>query len=81
MITPDTIKHLMSLDRFDIVRILDRSGYPMCAFEDAEFLGITESGDFCYTVSYYDEAGTGEAEQTRVYVRREKATGEIVAEF
>lgn len=81
MIRPDTIKYLMSLDRFDIERILARSGYSMCAFEDAEFKGITESGDFCYMVSYYDEAGTGENEQARVYVRCEKATGELVAEF
>ena len=80
MITPDMIKQMMSLDRFDIVRLLDRSGYSMCAFEDAEFQGITESGDFCYMVKYYDESGTGEREQAWVFVRREKATGELVAE-
>ena len=81
MIYAGEINKLMNLDRFDLSRILARSGYTGCTFEDARFLGLTESGDFCYLVEYYDDAGTGESQADKVYIRRDKATGEMVADF
>lgn len=81
MIYAGEIHKLMKLDRYDLSRILARSGYTGCSFEDAKFLGLTETGDFCYLVEYYDDAGTGESLTDKVYVRRDNATCEMVAEF
>jgi hypothetical protein len=42
-------------------------------------LGITNGGDFCYSVKYFDDDGTGE-QIGKVYVNK-SATGDMVAEF
>lgn len=81
MIHASQIQKMMTLGRQDLSRILARSGYTGCSFEDAKFLGLTETGDFCYLVEYYDDAGTGESQAGKVYVSWEKATGEMTAEF
>jgi hypothetical protein len=44
-------------------------------------LGITNSGDFCYRVTYFDEAGTGQDEVGKVFVRYDSVNGFITAEF
>jgi hypothetical protein len=81
MITADQVQRMMELNRWDLAGILAHSGYSGQSFESAKFVGITESGDFCYAVTYYDEALDGEIGAAWVYVRREKATGQLTAEF
>jgi hypothetical protein len=53
----------------------------MCSFKTAEFLGITNGEQFCYSVTYHDEAGTGEIETGKVFVSLDLATGNPVADF
>ena len=80
MILADTVATLTTLSPQGIAQVLDKSGYSMCSFKTAKFLGITNGGDFCYRVTYHDDAGTGE-EVGKVFVRYDSATGFITAEF
>ncbi len=81
MITAETLRGLMSFTTKDLAKILDTSGYSMCSFETAEFLGMTNGGQFCYKVSYYDEAGTGDHETGKVFVSLDHSTGVLTADF
>ncbi len=55
MITAEMLQSCSSLTKDDLVQILDTSGYSMCAFETAKFLGLTDSGQYCYEVTFFDE--------------------------
>jgi hypothetical protein len=80
MLTAEKVKVLTTLDRSALARILDKSGYSMCSFKSAEFLGITNGGQFCYKVVYFDDAGTGEDEVGKVFVSA-NANGSVTADF
>lgn len=80
MILANEVAKYTTLDRLEISKILARSGYTGCSFESAKFVGITNGGDFCYSVKYFDDSGTGEVEVTKVYVKK-TATGDMAAEF
>ena len=80
MILADTLKTLTTFGPKGLAVVLDKSGYSMCSFKSAEFLGITNGGDFCYKVTYYDDAGTGE-EVGKVYVKYDHSTHAITADF
>lgn len=81
MITARTLKGLISFTTKDLQKILDTSGYSMCSFETAEFLGMTNGGQFCYKVTYYDETGTEEVETGKVFVSLDQTTGVVTADF
>ena len=81
MILAETLKDLMNFTTRDLEKILDTSGYSMCAFEGSKFVGMTNGNQFCYLVSYYDEAGTGEQETAKVFVSLDQATGVLTADF
>ena len=78
MIMADRLKRLISLGPRDLSLILADTGYTGCAFESAEFLGLTNGGDFCYKVTYYDDAGTG-PEVGKVFVKDN--FGVVTADF
>lgn len=79
MMLPATIKHLMSLDTRQLAIALREGGYTGCSFESAEFLGLTNGGEFCYKTTWFDEAGTGDNEVSKVFVKYNG--GQITAEF
>jgi hypothetical protein len=81
MILADTVATLTTFSPKGLAQVLDKSGYSMCSFKTAQFLGITNSGDFCYRVTYFDEAGTGQDEVGKVFVRYDSVNGFITAEF
>jgi predicted sugar kinase len=80
MILAAEINKYATLDRYDLATILARSGYSGIGFESAKFLGVTNGGDFCYAVQYFDDSGTGEVEVAKVYINK-SATGDMTAEF
>lgn len=80
MITADQLKTVTTLGPKGLAVVLDQSGYSMCAFKTATFLGITNGGQFCYRVTYYDENGLGE-EVGKVFVTFDHSTGGITADF
>lgn len=71
MILPDTLKYLTTLSCRDLARCLDLSGYSGASFESAEFVGITNGGDFCYRVTYRDD---GTVETSKVFVKYDAGT-------
>lgn len=78
MIMADRLKQLTSFGPRDLSLILADTGYTGCTFESAEFLGLTNGGDFCYKVIYPDESGTGTA-VGKVFVKYN--LGVVTADF
>lgn len=83
MISPNNIKVLSDFGPKTIAVALANSGYPGHSFEDAEFKGINEDGDFVYKVTYYDEAGLGDdgTLATNVYLTYDHTTDSVKADF
>jgi hypothetical protein len=81
VILADTLAYLTKFTTKDLARILSTSGYTGCSFESARFLGLTNGNQFCYSVTYFDEAGTGEHETSKVFVSLDPATGTLTADF
>ena len=80
MITAETLNTLTNMGPKGLAVILDQSGYSMCAFKSAKFLGITNGGQFCYKVTYHDENGEGEA-VGKVFVKYDHSTHAMTADF
>lgn len=81
MILADTLRLLTTMGTRDLARVLDASGYAMCSFKEARFLGMTNGGEFCYRVTYFDDAGSGEDEVGKVFVKYNTENQAITAEF
>ncbi len=54
MITAETLERMTKLTRDDLAKTLDISGYPMSDFETVKFLGLTNSEEYCYEVTFSD---------------------------
>lgn len=80
MILADTLKLLTTQTPTGLSQILKASGYTGCFFKSAKFLGMTNGGEFCYSVTYYDDAGEGEA-VGKVFVKYNTADHSITADF
>jgi hypothetical protein len=81
MILAETVKTLTTQTATGLAQILHHSGYTGQAFKKAEFVGITNGGEFAYCVTYYDDAGVGKDSIDKVFVRYDAATGFITASF
>lgn len=81
MITADKVKILTSQTPTGLSQILNHSGYKGCFFKRAEFVGITNGGQFAYKVTYHDDAGTGKEEVDKVFLSYRNDTGIITADF
>ena len=80
MILADTLKLLTGMGPTALSQVLDKSGYTMCSFKSAKFLGMTNGGQFCYSVTYYNKHTEGE-DVGKVYVNYDQASGFMTAEF
>lgn len=81
MITADRLKTLTSFTPRALAMGLAQSGYTGCSFESAEFIGITNGGQFCYKVTYFDEAGTGEVETGKVFLTYNAEIGSVTVDY
>ena len=79
MISAAELDKYINLDRYEIGNILARSGYTGFSFNSVKFLGLTSSGNFCYSVKYFDDQRDGE-QTSKVYVNK-NTTGNLVADF
>lgn len=80
MITAEKIKKLAHLSNTGLDQALSNSGYTM--FErvmQSEFIGITNSGDFCYKFTYRDST-EGTWAYGKLFVNMDE-TGKVVAEY
>jgi len=60
MITADRLQTLTTFTPKALAVALAQSGYKGVSFKTAKFLGITNAGQFCYSVTFYDEMMGGE---------------------
>jgi hypothetical protein len=58
MITPDTLKELISYHAPTLTKLAKESGYKGPAFSSCKFLGITNGGQFCYMAVFLVKGGT-----------------------
>ena len=54
MITANKIRQLAYLDIHSLEEALQRN-YPKDRIDAANFVGITNAGEFCYSIRFYDE--------------------------
>ena len=80
MILADTLKLLTTQTPTGLTQILKASGYTGCFFKSAKFLGMTNGGDFCYSVTYHDDNGEGEA-VGKVFVKYDSKNHAVTADF
>ena len=78
MILADRVKEIISLEKSDIERILRHSGYSN-PITHSEFLGLTNSGDFCFQIRYHDEHYDS-VQFGKVYITQNGA-GELEADY
>jgi hypothetical protein len=74
MITADKLKTLTSFTAPALTRAINLAGYKGDSFETAEFVGITNAGQFCYLTTYEE---MGEIHKVKVFVNYDP-TGESV---
>jgi hypothetical protein len=79
MILAEDLTKYVTFDRYELSNILARSGYSGMSFNSVKFLGLTNSGNFCYSVKYFDDHIEGE-QAGKVFVSK-SAAGEMTAEF
>ena len=80
MITADTLKTLTTFTTHGLAMALHHSGYTGASFKSAKFLGITNGGQFCYSVTYYDDNGLGE-QQGKVFLSYDPVEGKVTADY
>ena len=78
MILADTVRTLTTLTPTSLAQVLVHSGYRDNLFKSAEFVGITNGGEFAYRVTWPDE-DRDRPGQTKVFVRYDAVTGYMTA--
>ncbi len=81
MITADRLKTLTSFTPKALAHGLAASGYTGASFETAEFVGITNAGQFCYRVTYFDDRGTGQVETGKVFLTYNADVGSVTVDY
>jgi hypothetical protein len=58
MITAEMLQHLITMDCRQLERLAAVSDYKGDRFASAEFVGITNGGEFCYACTFVDQDGS-----------------------
>lgn len=80
MITADTLKTLTSFTAPALTRAIQQAGYKTDKFNTAKFLGMTNGGQFCYSVTYTDMI-EGDECTTKVYVSYDPTEGRVSVDY
>jgi len=78
MILADTVRTLTTLTATSLAQVLAHSGHRDRVFTTAEFVGITNGGEFAYRVTFPDPESQ-KLGQSKVYVRYDAVTGYMTA--
>jgi hypothetical protein len=68
MILADTVRLLTTMTATTLSQVLEHSGHKGRFFKSAEFVGITNGGEFAYRVTYPDEPGANKEAVGKVFV-------------
>ncbi len=80
MITADRLKTLTSFTPVALAKGLEISGHRGSEFKTAEFIGITNGGQFCYRVTFFDQH-LGEDTQGKVFLTYDAAMGSVSVDY
>jgi hypothetical protein len=78
MITADKLKLLTNFPAFMLTTLIQQSGYKKDKFNTAKFLGITNGGQFCYSVTYVED---GEECNTKVFLNYDSVADAVSADY
>jgi hypothetical protein len=76
MITAETLTTLLSFTPAALTRAAEDAGYDGPPFTSCRFLGITNGGEFCYSVVFHVKGGT---DSTKVFLKYNHAAGNVNA--
>jgi hypothetical protein len=80
MITAERLQTLTTFTPKALAMGLAQRGYPGNNFDTAEFLGITNGGQFCYRVTFYNDH-TEEQDEGKVYLYYDQTTGSVKVDY
>lgn len=78
MITAETLATMTTFTAAALQRAVGKAAADV-TFTGARFLGITNGGQFCYTVVYRCESFEG-TDSTKVYLTYDPAAGKVIAD-
>lgn len=78
MITADKLKLLTNFPAFMLTTMIQQAGYKQDSFTSAKFLGITNAGQFCYSVTYIENS---EECNTKVFLTYDSVADNIIADY
>lgn len=78
MVLAEDIKILSRFTAPALTRGIQLAGWKKDHFTRAQFLGITNSGQFCYSVTFKED---GETHKTKVFVDKDPETGAIRVDY
>jgi hypothetical protein len=78
MITSDKLKLLTNFPAFMLTTLIQQAGYKKDKFNTAKFLGITNGGQFCYSVTYVED---GEECNTKVFLNYDSVADAVSADY
>lgn len=76
MITAEKLTFLTNFPAFMLTELAQEAEWDGLAFTSAKFLGITNGGQFCYTVTFPVKGGT---DSTKVFVTYIHAEDRVIA--
>ena len=80
MISAEKLKTLISLEHRDLADLLSKNGYSVASFKNSRFVGLTNGGELCYRVTFYDESGSGE-ETGKVFISYNSGQDRVLARY
>jgi hypothetical protein len=80
MILAETLKTLTTFTAEGLTRAIRLTGYKRDKFNTAKFLGMTNGGQFCYSVTYTDDVEGNEC-TTKVYVSYNPTEGKVSVDY
>ena len=78
MITADKLKLLTNFPVFMLTTLIQQAGYKKDKFNTAKFLGITNGGQFCYSVTYVED---GEECNTKVFLNYDSVADAVSVDY
>jgi hypothetical protein len=78
MVTADKLKLLTNFPAFMLTTLIQQAGYKKDKFNTAKFLGITNGGQFCYSVTYVED---GEDCNTKVFINYDSVADAVSADY
>ena len=78
MVTADKLKLLTNFPAFMLTTLIQQAGYKKDKFNTAKFLGITNGGQYCYSVTYIED---NEEYNTKVFLTYDPVADMITADY